>query len=78
MTLVQTDANAAFDGFHDFLVALRDEVFAFRRPVAYDCPGQPNRGPGTRREFLCADLAKMNQVDVERLSPTKPQRRRSR
>jgi hypothetical protein len=35
MTLVQTDANAAFDGFHDFLVALRDEVVAFRRPVAY-------------------------------------------
>jgi hypothetical protein len=23
------------DGFHDFLVALRDEVIAFRRPVAY-------------------------------------------
>jgi hypothetical protein len=34
-TLVQTDANAAFDGFHDFLVALRDEVVAFRKPVSY-------------------------------------------
>ena len=23
------------DGFHDFLVALRDQVIAFRKPVAY-------------------------------------------
>jgi hypothetical protein len=32
-TLVETDAQP--DGFHDFLSALRDEVIAFRRPVAY-------------------------------------------
>jgi len=32
-TLVETDASP--DGFHDFLVALRDRVTAFRRPVAY-------------------------------------------
>jgi hypothetical protein len=32
-TLVQTDGQP--DGFHDFLVALRDEVIAFKRPVAY-------------------------------------------
>jgi hypothetical protein len=32
-TLVENDANAAFDGFHDFLSALRDETIAFRRPV---------------------------------------------
>ena len=32
-TLVETDA--APDGFHDFLVALREEVSAFRKPVAY-------------------------------------------
>ena len=33
-TLVEDDANAASDGFHDFLVALRDDVIAFRKPVA--------------------------------------------
>ena len=32
-TLVETDG--APDGFRDFLVALRDEVIAFRKPVAY-------------------------------------------
>ena len=32
-TLVETDASP--DGFHDFLIALRDRVIAFRRPVAY-------------------------------------------
>jgi hypothetical protein len=32
-TLAETDANP--DGFKDYLVALRDEVVAFRRPVAY-------------------------------------------
>jgi len=32
-TLVETDANP--DGYHDFLVALRDHAIAFRRPVAY-------------------------------------------
>lgn len=32
-TLAETDGAA--DGFHDFLVALRDQVIAFRKPVAY-------------------------------------------
>src|SRR5262245_33748340 len=32
-TLVETDGQP--DGYHDFLVALRDEVIAFRQPVAY-------------------------------------------
>jgi hypothetical protein len=32
-TLVETDGLP--DGFHDFLVALRNEVIAFQRPVAY-------------------------------------------
>jgi len=32
-TLVETDGLP--DGFHDFLVALRDQVVAFRKPVAY-------------------------------------------
>jgi hypothetical protein len=32
-TLVETDGLP--DGYHDFLTALRDEVIAFRRPVAY-------------------------------------------
>jgi hypothetical protein len=32
-TLVETDPSP--DGFHDFLVALRERVIAFRRPVAY-------------------------------------------
>ena len=32
-TLAQTDGQP--DGFQDYLVALRDEVIAFRRPVAY-------------------------------------------
>jgi hypothetical protein len=32
-TLAETDAQP--DGFKDYLVALRDEVVAFRRPVAY-------------------------------------------
>jgi len=32
-TLVEADANP--DGYHDFLVALRERVIAFRRPVAY-------------------------------------------
>jgi hypothetical protein len=32
-TLAETDAQP--DGFNDYLVALRDEVIAFRRPVAY-------------------------------------------
>ena len=32
-TLVETDLQP--DGFHEYLVALRDEVIAFRRPVAY-------------------------------------------
>ena len=38
-TLVENDKDAngvaVPDGFHDFLVALRDEVIAFRKPVAY-------------------------------------------
>ena len=34
-TLVETDVPASHDGFHDFLVALRTEVIAFRKPVAY-------------------------------------------
>jgi hypothetical protein len=33
MTLVETDGQP--DGFHDFLTALRTEVEAFRKPVAY-------------------------------------------
>ena len=33
VTLVQLDAKP--DGFRDFLLALRDEVIAFRRPVVY-------------------------------------------
>ena len=33
MTLAETDSDP--DGFKDFLVALRDEVIAFRKPVAY-------------------------------------------
>ena len=32
-TLVETDGQP--DGFHDFLVALRDQVVLFRKPVAY-------------------------------------------
>ena len=32
-TLVETDGQP--DGFHDFLSALRDQVIAFRKPVAY-------------------------------------------
>lgn len=32
-TLVETDGLP--DGFHDFLAALRDQVIAFRKPVAY-------------------------------------------
>jgi hypothetical protein len=32
-TLAETDGLP--DGFHDFLVALRDQVIAFRKPVAY-------------------------------------------
>ena len=32
-TLLETDGQP--DGFHDFLVALRDEVVAFAKPVAY-------------------------------------------
>jgi hypothetical protein len=32
-TLVETDANP--DGFHDFLVALRDETVAFAKPVVF-------------------------------------------
>jgi hypothetical protein len=32
-TLVETDGQP--DGYHDFLVALRDEVIAFQKPVAY-------------------------------------------
>ena len=32
-TLVEDDGQA--DGFHDFLSALRDQVIAFRKPVAY-------------------------------------------
>ena len=34
-TLVEDDAQKATDGFHDFLVALRKQVIAFGRPVAY-------------------------------------------
>ncbi|HEY1271315.1 MAG TPA: hypothetical protein VGF08_05000 [Terriglobales bacterium] len=34
-TLMENDANAAFDGYQEFLLALRDEVVAFARPVAY-------------------------------------------
>jgi hypothetical protein len=33
-TLVENDANAAFDGYQEFLSALRDETVAFGRPVA--------------------------------------------
>jgi hypothetical protein len=32
-TLVENDADAANDGFHDFLSALRDQTVAFRKPV---------------------------------------------
>jgi hypothetical protein len=32
-TLAQTDGQP--DGFHDFLIALRDQVVAFKKPVAY-------------------------------------------
>ena len=32
-TLVEADANP--DGYHDFLVALRERVIGFRKPVAY-------------------------------------------
>jgi hypothetical protein len=32
-SLAETDGQP--DGFHDYLIALRDEVDAFRRPVAY-------------------------------------------
>jgi hypothetical protein len=34
-TLVEDDAAKATDGFHDFLVALRAQVIAFNKPVAY-------------------------------------------
>jgi hypothetical protein len=34
-TLVQDNLPASQDGFKDFLTALRDEVVAFRKPVAY-------------------------------------------
>ncbi len=34
-TLVENDAAKATDGFHDFLVALRAQVIAFSKPVAY-------------------------------------------
>jgi hypothetical protein len=34
-TLVQDNIPASQDGFKDFLTALRDEVIAFRKPVAY-------------------------------------------
>jgi hypothetical protein len=33
-TLVEDDANAGQDGYHDLLVALRDQTVAFARPVA--------------------------------------------
>jgi hypothetical protein len=33
-TLAENDANAANDGYRDFLTALRDETIVFRRPVA--------------------------------------------
>jgi len=34
-TLVEDDAQKTTDGFHDFLVALRAQVIAFDKPVAY-------------------------------------------
>jgi len=34
-TLAETDVPAQQDGFQEFLLALRDEVIAFRKPVAY-------------------------------------------
>jgi hypothetical protein len=34
-TLVEDDAAKLTDGFHDFLVALRAQVIAFGKPVAY-------------------------------------------
>jgi hypothetical protein len=34
-SLVEDDAQKATDGFHDFLVALRAQVIAFGKPVAY-------------------------------------------
>ena len=34
-TLLEDDAQKATDGFHDFLVALRAQVIAFTKPVAY-------------------------------------------
>ncbi len=34
-TLVEDDAQTLTDGFHDFLVALRAQVIAFGKPVAY-------------------------------------------
>jgi hypothetical protein len=34
-TLVEDDANASQDGYHDFLVKLRDLTIAFGKPVVY-------------------------------------------
>src|SRR4029453_10813615 len=34
-TLIENDANAAFDGYRDYLLALRAEVVAFRKPISY-------------------------------------------
>jgi hypothetical protein len=34
-TLVENDANASFDGYKDFLTAVRAATIDFRRPVAY-------------------------------------------
>ena len=34
-TLVEDDGQMATDGFHDFLVALRTQVIAYGKPVAY-------------------------------------------
>jgi hypothetical protein len=33
-TLAEDDANAPYDGYKDFLLALRDQTIAFRKPVA--------------------------------------------
>jgi len=35
MTLAETDVPALQDGFQAFLLALRDQVIAFKKPVAY-------------------------------------------
>lgn len=42
-SLAETDGRP--DGFQDYLIALRDEVVAFRRPVAYVHGDSPSTTP---------------------------------